>query len=129
MTAGYVVDIEKVARENEFFRRVLFTADKSQLVVMSLRPDEEIGLEVHDGDQILCIVEGAGIAVIGGSEHKIGAGSVVFVPAGVNHNVISGDGAPMKLYTIYAPPQHRAGTVHRTKQDAELSEHEEARKR
>ena len=126
MNAGYVVDMEKLAGENEFFRKVLYTADKSQLVVMSLNAGEEIGLEVHDGDQILCIVKGAGTAVIGGIEHGIGAGSVVFVPAGMNHNVICGVGEAMKLFTIYAPPQHRAGTVHRTKLEAEASEHEEA---
>lgn len=126
MTAGYVIDIEKEAERNEFFRRVLFSAERSQLVVMSLRPGEEIGLEVHDGDQILCIVEGAGIAVVGGVEHKIGEDSLVFVPAGVNHNVINGKKEAMKLFTIYAPPQHRAGTVHRTKQDAQAGEHQEA---
>lgn len=129
MNAGYVVDMEKLAGENEFFRKVLYTADKSQLVVMSLNAGEEIGLEVHDGDQILCIVKGAGTAVIGGIEHGIGAGSVVFVPAGMNHNVICGVGEAMKLFTIYAPPQHRAGTVHRTKLEAEASEHEEAWRR
>ena len=126
MNAGYVFDMEKLAGENEFFRKVLYTADKSQLVVMSLKAGEEIGLEVHDGDQVLCIVKGAGSAVIGGIEHGIGAGSVVFVPAGMNHNVICGAGGPMKLFTIYAPPQHRVGTVHRTKLEAEASEHQEA---
>ncbi len=126
MNAGYVFDIYKVAGENDFFRKVLYTADKSQLVVMSLKAGEEIGLEVHDGDQILCIVKGAGTAVIGGTEDRIGAGSVVFVPAGTNHNVICGGGEAMKLFTIYAPPQHRVGTVHRTKLEAEASEHQEA---
>ncbi len=126
MTAGYVIDIEKEAERNDFFRKVLFSADRSQLVVMSLRPGEEIGLEVHDGDQILCIVEGAGIAVVGGVQHKIGDDSLVFVPAGVNHTVINGKKEAMKLFTIYAPPQHRPGTVHRTKQDAMAGEHQEA---
>lgn len=129
MTAGYVIDIEKEAERNEFFRKVLYTADKSQVVVMSLGPGEEIGLEVHDGDQILCIVEGAGVAVVGGVEHKISEDSLVFVPAGVNHNVINGKKEAMKLFTVYAPPQHRAGTVHRTKSEAEASEHQEAWKR
>lgn len=129
MNAGYVLNIDQVATQNEFFRKVLYTADKSQLVVMALKAGEEIGLEVHDGDQILCIVKGAGTAVVGGLEHRIDAGSVVFVPAGMNHNVVCGAAEAMKLFTIYAPPQHRAGTVHRTKVEAQASEHQEAWKR
>lgn len=126
MSPGYVIDIQKAAEANDFFRKVLVTADKSQLVVMSLRPGEDIGLEVHDGDQTLCIVKGAGLAVIGGVEQTIHAGTVVFVPAGATHNVINGEAEPMKLFTLYAPPQHRVGTVHRTKQDASAAEYEEA---
>lgn len=126
MTTGYVIDVEKAAKDNGFFRKVLFTASKSQLVVMSLLPGEEIGLEVHDGDQLLAIVEGAGIAVIGGVKHTLRSGCVAFVPTGANHNVINTGHGPMKLYTVYAPPQHEPGTVHRTKKDAEGSEHKEA---
>ena len=129
MMSGYAIDVQKAAEENEFFRKVLYTSGKSQLVLMSLRPKEDIGLEVHDGDQILCIVKGSGVAVIGGIEHRVGADAVVVVPAGVNHNVAAGEHAELKLYTVYAPPQHAAGTVHRTKSEAVSAEHEEAWKK
>lgn len=127
MTPGYVIDIEKTAEKNEFFRNVLFTTDKTQLVVMSLEPREDIGLEVHDGDQILFIVEGKGVAELGGVEQKVEEDSVIVVPAGTNHNITNTDDEPMKLFTIYAPPQHKVGTVHRTKRDAQAGEKKEAR--
>ncbi len=126
MTPGYVIDIEKTAEKNDFFRKVLFTTDKAQLVVMSLEPNEDIGLEFHDGDQILFIVEGKGLAELGGVEHKLDEGSVVIVPAGMNHNITNTDDEPMKLFTIYTPPQHKVGTVHRTKQEAQAGEKQEA---
>lgn len=122
MTAGYVIDLKKTAEANEFFRKVLYTADKSQLVVMALRPGEQIGLEVHDGDQILYFIEGDGLAVIGGVDQQVSPGSVAFVPAGVNHNVINSQRGTMRLFTVYAPPQHKVGTIHRTKAEAELKE-------
>jgi len=118
MTNGYVTDIKEAAKENSAFRRVLFTASKSQLVLMSLLPGEEIGAEVHDGDQILYIVEGDGLAVIDGAKEKIEEGSVVFVPAGAHHNVMNTDNEPMKLFTVYAPPQHAVGTVEMRKDKA-----------
>ena len=118
MTNGYVTDIKKAAKENEAFRRVLVTAGKSQLVLMSLRPGEEIGAEVHDGDQVLYIVDGEGFAFIDGAREVIEKGSIVFVPAGAHHNIVNTNHESMKLFTIYAPPQHAAGTVQLNKETA-----------
>ncbi len=129
MTPGYVIDIETAAEDNELFRRVLFTTEKTQLVLMSLLPQEDIGLEVHDGDQVLVIVEGKGLAVVGGAEHKVEMGNIVVVPAGVTHNVVNTGPASLKLFTLYAPPQHAVGTVHRTREQAERSEQEEVLRR
>ena len=111
MTNGYVTDIKKAAEENEAYRRVVFTAGKSQLVLMSLLPGEEIGAEVHDGDQVLYIVGGDGLVVIDGAKQGIEKGSIVFVPAGAHHNVINSGHERMKLFSVYAPPQHAAGTL------------------
>ena len=111
MTRGFVADIKKAAKENSFFRKVIFTTSESQLVLMSLLPDDDIGVEVHDGDQIIYIVDGEGFAVLDEDEQAIEKGSVVFVPAGVRHNIVNRDDEPMKLFTVYAPPQHAAGTV------------------
>lgn len=122
MNSGYVADIKKAAKDNDYFRDVIFTAPKSQLVLMSLQPDEEIGMEVHDGDQILYIVDGDGYAVLDDSKHEIEKGSVVFVPTGVRHNVVNGGDEPMKLFTVYAPPQHAPGTVQPTKAEANATE-------
>ena len=111
MTHGFVTDVKKAAKENEAFRRVLFTAGKGQLVLMSLLPGEEIGAETHDGDQVLYIVDGEGLAVIDGEKQEIEKGSIVFVPAGALHNIVNTDDEAMKLFTVYAPPQHADGTV------------------
>jgi len=124
MTQGYVVNIKKAAKDNDFFRKVLVTGTKSQLVLMSLRPGEEIGAEVHKVDQILYVVDGEGKVVLDGIDKEFEKGEIVFVPAGVQHNVINTDDEPMKLFTIYAPPQHAPGTVHRTKAVAEEAERE-----
>ncbi len=125
MSESYVVDIKKAAKDNEFFRQVLFTAKKSQLVLMALKPGEEIGAEVHEVDQILYVVDGEGKVVLDGAGQEFEKGMIVVVPAGVRHNVINTDDEPMKLFTVYAPPQHAAGTVHRTKADAEAAEKRE----
>jgi mannose-6-phosphate isomerase-like protein (cupin superfamily) len=122
MSESYVVDIKKAAKDNEFFRQVLFTAKKSQLVLMALQPGEEIGAEVHEVDQILYVVDGEGKVVLDGADQEFEKGMIVVVPAGVRHNVINTDDEPMKLFTVYAPPQHAAGTVNRTKADAEAAE-------
>jgi mannose-6-phosphate isomerase-like protein (cupin superfamily) len=122
MTHGYVVNIKKAAKDNDYFRKVLFTGTKSQLVLMSLRPGEEIGAEVHKVDQVLYVVDGEGKVVLDGAGQDFTKGAIVFVPAGVEHNVINAGDEPMKLFTIYSPPQHAAGTVHRTKAAAEEAE-------
>ena len=122
---GFVGNIEKLSLENEYFRKVLYTAKNSQLVVMSLKPKEEIGEEAHRLDQFIRCEEGDGKAVLDGKEYKLSAGFVVLVPAGTNHNIInvSSDKA-MKLYTLYSPPNHRDGVIHKTKSDAEADEGE-----
>lgn len=125
MTKGYVANIKKAAKENEYFRDVIFTATKSQLVLMSLQPGEEIGMEVHDGDQILYVVDGEGFVVLDDSKGDVEKGSVVFVPTGVRHNVVNNDDEPMKLFTIYAPPQHAAGTVQPKKDKVRVEDLEE----
>ena len=120
---GFVKNIAEVAEENENFRKVLYTTKNSQLVVMHLKAEEEIGMETHDLDQTLYIVQGEGKAILDGVSHTIQKGSVVVVPKGCKHNVINGQkSAPMKLYTVYAPPHHKDGVVHKTKEDSEKSE-------
>jgi mannose-6-phosphate isomerase-like protein (cupin superfamily) len=114
-----------MAREGEDFRRVLFTTERSQLVLMALRPGEEIGEETHEGiDQILAFVEGEGEAVLEGERRPVRAGSVVVVPGGTRHNFIASGGSALKLYTVYTPPEHPDGTVHRTKAEADEYERE-----
>ena len=121
---GYVQDIERVAVKNEEFRRVLYTAKNCQLVVMALKPKGEIGMEVHTLDQFFRVEEGTGEAVLDGVRTPIRAGFAVLVPAGTNHNIINTGSAPLKLYTLYAPPNHRDDVVHHTRDEAEAdSEH------
>ena len=125
MTRGFVSDIKKAAKNNDYFRNAIFTASKSQLVLMSLQPGEEIGMEVHDGDQIIYLVDGEGYVVLDGAREEIEKGSIIFVPAGTRHNVVNSDDKPMKLFTVYAPPQHAAGTVQPRKEKAKVEELEE----
>ena len=116
---GYVDNIERATLENENFRQVLYTAKNSQLVLMALKPGEEIGEEVHELDQFLRIEAGTGKAVLDGVEHDIEDGSAIVVPAGMKHNFINtSETEALKLYTIYSPPEHRDGVVHATKEDA-----------
>jgi mannose-6-phosphate isomerase-like protein (cupin superfamily) len=118
---GYLHNIEELTLANEYFRRVLYTGQHAQLVVMSLNPQEEIGLEVHKiTDQFLRVEAGEGKVLMNGEEHLIKNGDAFVVPAGTQHNVvnISAD-KPLKLYTLYSPPHHKDGTVHKTKQEAE----------
>lgn len=118
--AGFVTDIEEQTEANSDFRRVIFTAPHSQLVLMTLQPGEEIGMEVHDNvDQFFRIEEGEGKIVIAGKETPISDGSAMVVPAGTEHNVINTGSEPLKLYTIYSPPNHRDGVIHHTKAEAE----------
>ena len=123
--SGYVAKIEELTLENSFFRRVIFTAKHSQLVLMCLQPSEEIGREVHaDVDQFFRIERGDARFVFGdGEEHLVHAGDAVVVPATTVHNVINASPSePLKLYTIYSPPNHPDGTLHRTKAEAEVEE-------
>jgi len=119
---GFVKDIEGLAVQNNQFRQVLYTAKHCQLVVMSLQPQEEIGAEVHTLDQFFRVEEGTGEADIDGVRTEIRAGFAVVVPAGAKHNIINTGGVPLKLYTLYAPPNHRDGVVHRTRQEAEADD-------
>ena len=118
------MNIEAKTLENDDFRRVLFPAPHSQLVVMTLRPGEEIGLERHeDGDQFIRVEAGEGEAIIDGERHPLGDGTAVVIPAGTEHNVVNtSTSEPLRLYTIYSPPEHPDGTVHRTKQEADAYE-------
>ena len=116
---GFVHDIENLAVKNNEFRRVLYTAKHCQLVVMTLKPSEEIGAEVHTLDQFFRVEVGTGEAILDGVRTTIHAGFAVVVPAGTNHNIINTGRSPMKLYTVYAPPNHRDGVVHHTRKDAE----------
>lgn len=122
---GYVTNIDEETLNNEYFRRVLFTAPNSQLVVMSLKPGEEIGEETHHLDQFIRIEAGEGEVVLDGKSHRIEDDFAIVIPAGTRHNVInrSGDRA-MKLYTVYSPPEHEDGTIHKTKAEAEEAEKE-----
>lgn len=115
---GLCTNIEKAATENSNFRKVLYTAKNSQLVVMSLRPKEDIGEEVHTLDQFIRIEQGEGKAVLDDVEYGIEDGSAVVIPAGTKHNIINTSDQEMKLYTIYSPAQHRDGVVHPTKAEA-----------
>ena len=122
---AYAEDVLRLARENEDFRRVLFTTDRSQLVLMAVPGGEEIGEEVHEGvDQVLAFVAGEGEAVLEGVRRPVRAGSVVVVPAGTRHNFVANGASPLKLVTVYTPPEHPDGTVHRTKAEADEYERE-----
>lgn len=116
---GFVKDIESIAVKNAEFRRVLYTAKHCQLVVMALGPQEEIGAEVHTLDQFFRVEEGSGEAIIDGARTAIAAGFGIIVPAGARHNIVNTGSAPLKLYTIYSPPNHRDGVVHHSRDDAE----------
>jgi mannose-6-phosphate isomerase-like protein (cupin superfamily) len=116
---GFVQNIEEISVKNQDFRQVLYTAKNCQLVIMALKPGEEIGMEVHKLDQFFRVEEGKGFAVLDGVRTEISSGFAVLVPAGTNHNIINTGTDPLKLYTLYAPPNHRDGVVHHTRADAE----------
>ena len=126
MKKGYKANIEQLTQENEDFRKVLYTAEHCQLVLMSLKPKEEIGMEVHpDNDQFFRIEKGNGKVIIDGNEYEVGDGDAVIVPSGAEHNVINvSDAQQLKLYTIYSPAHHKDGIVRATKEEAEASEAE-----
>lgn len=121
---GFVKDIEKLAVENGDFRRVLYTSGHCQLVLMSIVPGGEIGMEVHHLDQFFRVEEGSGEAILDGVRTPIGAGFAVLVPAGANHNIVNTGSVPLRLYTLYAPPNHRDGVVHHTREQAEADSEE-----
>ena len=116
---GYVQNIEELTVKNTDFRRVLYTTKQSQLVLMALDPKGEIGMEAHMPDQFFRVEEGIGEAVIDGVRTAIRAGFAIIIPGGKNHNIINTGTVPMKLYTIYSPPNHRDGVVHHTRAEAE----------
>jgi mannose-6-phosphate isomerase-like protein (cupin superfamily) len=119
---GYLTDIEKETRANDDYRRVLYTARHSQLVLMSIEPGDEIGEETHELDQFIRIEAGEGKAVLDGTEHALKDGMALVIPEGTRHNVINTGDQPLKLYSVYSPPEHKDGTVHRAKAD-EREEH------
>ena len=122
---GYIINIEKASLENEYFRQVLYTAKNSQLVVMSLKPNEDIGEEIHHLDQFIRCEAGKGKAILDGVSHDISDGFVVVVPSGTKHNIINTSAdKPLKLYTLYSPPNHHDGVIHKTKADAMANEEE-----
>ena len=123
---GFVDNIEEKTEQNNFFRQVLYTGKHTQLVVMSLLPGEEIGMEVHPQvDQFFRIEEGRAKVIIDGEEHEVDEGFAIIVPAGSQHNVINTGSNPLKLYTLYSPPNHPDGTIHRTRAEAMVAEEEE----
>jgi mannose-6-phosphate isomerase-like protein (cupin superfamily) len=121
---GFTTDIERETLDNDDFRRVLYTASYMQLVLMSVPEGEEIGLETHGQDQFIRVEKGEGTATLDGVEHALGDGAALVIPAGTEHNIANVGTGPLKLYTIYAAPHHKDGTVHRTKEDAEADEEE-----
>jgi mannose-6-phosphate isomerase-like protein (cupin superfamily) len=123
---GFNTNIEKDTLENENFRKVLYTAKHSQLVLMTLQPNEEIGMEVHpDNDQFFRFEKGKGKVIIDGNEYEVTDGSAIIVPSGAQHNVINTSNKDtLKLYTIYSPAHHKDGIVRKTKAEAEANEAE-----
>ena len=123
---GFNSNIEQDTLDNTNFRKVLYTGKHSQLVVMSLRPNEEIGLETHDeNDQFLRFEHGEGKCLIDGNEYSVGDGDAIIVPSGAKHNVINtSDTEELKLYTIYSPPHHKDQIVRGTKEEAEANDEE-----
>jgi mannose-6-phosphate isomerase-like protein (cupin superfamily) len=118
------IELERLARENEDFRREVATVEHSQVVLMTIPPGEEIGEEVHEGiDQLLVFVDGEAEAIVAGESSPAGAGQAVLVPAGTRHNFRNAGASPLRLWTVYAPPEHAPGTVHRTKAEADAAEH------
>jgi mannose-6-phosphate isomerase-like protein (cupin superfamily) len=113
----YITNIEEATIKNDTFRKVLFTAEHSQLVLMSLKPGEDIGAETHGLDQFIRVESGRGLARLNGAEYPLEDGTAVVIPAGIEHNILNSGHESLKLYTIYSPPEHKDGTVHATKQD------------
>lgn len=121
---AYIVDIEKRSLENEYFREVLFTAEHCQLVVMAIAPGEDIGMETHhDVDQFIRVEAGTGRSILNGVERPIAEGVALVIPAGTEHNIVNtSEHVALKLYTVYSPPNHPDGTIHRTRAEAMAAE-------
>jgi len=119
---GFITNIEKDTLENTDYRRILYTAKNSQLVLMSIEPGDEIGAEVHTLDQFIRLEQGTATVVLNGESREVPADSAILIPAGVEHNVINTGFDALKLYSVYAPPEHKDKTVHATKAD-EKEEH------
>jgi mannose-6-phosphate isomerase-like protein (cupin superfamily) len=119
--SGYSINIEEKTLAGNNFREVLYTTERSQLVIMTLQPGEEIGMEHHTGhDQFIRIEQGVGVAILDGEEHALADGVAVVIPAGTEHNVINQSTTePMRLYTLYTPPEHPVGTIHKNKAEAD----------
>ncbi|MDB5238715.1 MAG: uncharacterized protein JWO00_50 [Candidatus Parcubacteria bacterium] len=121
----YTANIEKLTLANTDFRHVLYTSAHMQIVLMSLKPGQDIGMEVHHVDQFFRFESGKGKSIINGKEYPVSDGSVILVPTGSEHNVINTGDEPLKLYTVYAPPNHIEGRVHKTKTAAEKDAEDE----
>lgn len=122
---GHITNIEKDTLENENFRKVIYTSKHSQLVLMSILPGEDIGIETHsDTDQFLRIESGTGKVILNGVETDISDGTSITIPEGVEHNIVNTGAVPMKIYTIYSPAHHKDGTIHATKEIAEADNEE-----
>jgi len=120
---GFVENIEQLTTGNMHFRRVVYTGKHLQLVLMTLKPGEEIGAEVHEGhDQFFRVESGTGEVIIDGDRRPIADDDAIIVPAGARHNVVNTGSEPLQLYTLYAPPEHRDGVVHPTKAEADASD-------
>lgn len=121
---NFIADIKEKARGNSYFRQVLATGKNTQIVLMSIKPGEDIGKEVHpETDQVLYFVEGKGKAVLDGEEHNFDEDDVVLVKAGTEHNFTNTGENDLKIITAYSPPHHPEGTIHKTKKEAEAAEY------
>ena len=124
--SGYIINIEEATAKNSHYRQVLFTAKHTQLVLMSLKPGEEIGEEVHELDQFIRFEDGEGTVILDGKTHTVSDGFAVVIPAGTRHNVVNrSKTADLKLYSLYSPPEHKDGVVQATKAEAEARHHAE----
>lgn len=115
---GFIVNLEEETLKNENFRKVLYTAEHSQLVLMSIPPGEDIGMETHHLDQFIRIDQGKAEVYLNGEVTEVSDGYGIVIPAGTEHNVTNTGNSELKLYSVYSPPEHKHGTVHATKQDA-----------
>jgi len=114
---GYVANIEKETMDNEDYRKVLYTAKNSQLVLMNIKPGDEIGEEVHELDQFIRLEQGKALVTLDEAKHEVEDDFAVVIPAGTKHNVINTGDVDLKLYSVYSPPEHKDGTIHPTKAD------------